>query len=82
MQRYGMRGTPTTIIIGRDGKVHHRRFGIEDDLLVEAWLATALAEPLSATAAQPDLTGCTADGCGVPDAVSNRTNHSAETEKR
>ncbi len=65
MQRYGMRGTPTTIIIGRDGTLRHHRFGIEDDLLVGAWLAGALAEPLPETTA-PDLEGCTSDGCAIP----------------
>ncbi len=65
MQRYGMRGTPTTIIIGRDGAVRHHRFGIEDDLLVGAWLANALAEPLPTT--RQDLAGCSTDGCAIPE---------------
>ncbi|MGF6175904.1 redoxin domain-containing protein [Ensifer sp. 4252] len=72
MQRYGMRGTPTTIIIGRDGKVRHHRFGVEDDLLVGAWLATALAEPLPTTTSPLDLAGCTTDGCAIPDEISRR----------
>lgn len=78
MQGYGMRGTPTTIIIGRDGKVRHHRFGIEDDLLVGAWLATALAEPLPATTVPVDIAGCTTDGCAIPDEISRRI----ETGKR
>lgn len=64
MQRYGMRGTPTTIIIGRDGTVRHHRFGIEDDLLVGAWLANALNEPPATT--RQDLAGCNTDGCTIP----------------
>lgn len=72
MHRYGMRGTPTTIIIGRDGSVRHHHFGIEDDLLVGAWLATALAEPLPAATATQDLSGCGTDGCVIPDEISGR----------
>lgn len=69
MQDYGMRGTPTTIIIGRDGTVRHHRFGIEDDLLVGAWLATALGEPLPIATASRDRPGCSTDGCAVPDEI-------------
>ncbi|RDL46467.1 Thiol-disulfide oxidoreductase ResA [Ensifer sp. M14] len=65
MHRYGMRGTPTTVIIGRDGTVRHHRFGIEDDLLVGAWLANAIAEPLPTT--RQELPACSTDGCAIPD---------------
>ena len=45
MGRYGMRGTPTTIIVGRDGAIRHHGFGQEDDMALGAMLASALAEP-------------------------------------
>jgi peroxiredoxin len=47
MRRYEMRGTPTTIIIGRDGSVRHHGFGQEDDLALGAMLGSLLAEPAS-----------------------------------
>ena len=45
MGRYGMRGTPTTIIVGRNGAIRHHGFGQEDDMALGAMLASALAEP-------------------------------------
>ena len=44
MQRYAMRGTPTAILIGRDGVIRHHGFGQEDDLAMGARIAMALAE--------------------------------------
>jgi peroxiredoxin len=44
MRRYGMRGTPTAIVIGRDGNIRHHGFGQEDDLALGAILGTLLAE--------------------------------------
>lgn len=43
MRRYGMRGTPTAILIGRDGRVLHHGFGQEDDMAMGARIAMALA---------------------------------------
>jgi peroxiredoxin len=45
MGRYGMRGTPTTVIVGRNGAIRHHGFGQEDDMAFGAMLASALAEP-------------------------------------
>lgn len=47
MRRYEMRGTPTTILIGRDGKVRRHCFGREDDMTLGAALGSLLAEPAS-----------------------------------
>ena len=44
MGRYGMRGTPTTVLIGRDGTVRHHGFGQEDDMALGALVASALGE--------------------------------------
>jgi AhpC/TSA family len=44
MGRYGMRGTPTAILIGRDGRIRHHGFGQEEDMALGARIATALAE--------------------------------------
>lgn len=50
MGRYAMRGTPTTIIIGRDGRIRHHGFGQEDDLALGAALGSLLAEAAPAQA--------------------------------
>lgn len=42
MQRYGMQGTPTSILIARDGTILHQGFGQEDDMAMGALIATAL----------------------------------------
>jgi len=44
MRRYGFRGTPSSVLIGRDGSILHQTFGVEEDLAVGARIATALAE--------------------------------------
>lgn len=45
MARYEMRGTPTAILIGRDGSIRHHGFGQEDDMALGAVIGTLLAEP-------------------------------------
>ncbi len=47
MRRYGLRGTPSSILIGRDGAVLNHAFGVEDDIAVGARIAMALAAPRS-----------------------------------
>ncbi|QGM99699.1 peroxiredoxin family protein [Methylocystis parvus] len=44
MRRYEMRGTPTCVLIGRDGTVRHHGFGQEDDMALGAIIGTLLAE--------------------------------------
>lgn len=44
MARYGMRGTPTLILIRRDGTIHHHGFGTQDDMAVGAMVAAMLAD--------------------------------------
>jgi peroxiredoxin len=44
MARYGMRGTPTLILIRRDGTIHHHGFGAQDDMAVGAMVAAMLAD--------------------------------------
>jgi len=45
MDRYGMRGTPTLILIDRDGKLRLQEFGGIDDLRLGMILGQLLAEP-------------------------------------
>lgn len=44
MRRFRMRGTPTAIVIGRDGAIRHEGFGQEEDLALGALIGTLLAE--------------------------------------
>ncbi|MGE6781827.1 TlpA disulfide reductase family protein [Ensifer adhaerens] len=43
MRRFGLRGTPSSVLIGRDGSILHHMFGVEDDIAVGARIATALS---------------------------------------
>lgn len=44
MTSYGMRGTPTLILIRRNGTVYHHGFGQQDDMAVGAMVAAVLGE--------------------------------------
>jgi peroxiredoxin len=44
MQRYQMQGTPTSILIGRDGRIRHQGFGQEDDMSMGMIIGSLLAE--------------------------------------
>lgn len=43
MRRYGMRGTPTTVVIDRDGVVREQAFGQVDDLALGALVGSLVA---------------------------------------
>lgn len=69
MQRFGLRGTPSSVLIGRDGAIKHHVFGVEDDMAVGARIAMALSEkaPQTLTSSSQDDSGNCADGrCEVP----------------
>lgn len=74
MQRYGMRGTPTTILIDPRGRIRREVFGADDDLLLGAAIGTLLGEQASehdvlddamAPRAAMDM-DCSLDACLVP----------------
>jgi peroxiredoxin len=44
MAAYGMQGTPTLILIRRNGTVYHHGFGQQDDMAVGAMIAAVLSE--------------------------------------
>lgn len=50
MQTYGLRGTPSLIVIDRNGYVRLNHFGQVDDLLVGAVLGQLVAEPVGRVA--------------------------------
>jgi hypothetical protein len=67
MPRYHFRGTPSSVLIGRDGLVIHQSFGVEDDILLGARIAMALRETVPAKDVHPitseELARCTAGLC-------------------
>ncbi|TDK31824.1 TlpA family protein disulfide reductase [Rhizobium deserti] len=68
MQRFALRGTPSSVLIGRDGSIVHRVFGVEEDLAVGARIAMALSAhiPDDATNTSGDDGGCSGGTCEVP----------------
>jgi peroxiredoxin len=44
MAAYGMRGTPTLVLIDRQGRVRKHMFGVEEDMRVGAEIALLVAE--------------------------------------
>ena len=44
MAAYGMRGTPSLVLIDRAGMVRHHGFGVEDDLRIGAEIALLMTE--------------------------------------
>ena len=43
MQRFCLRGTPSSVLIGRDGFIVHHAFGVDDDIAVGARIVMALS---------------------------------------
>ncbi len=69
MQLYRMRGTPTTLLIDREGRLRMNTFGHVDDLGLGVALGALIQERPSAAPdghAEKDATSCNADGCAVP----------------
>jgi thiol-disulfide isomerase/thioredoxin len=73
MRAYGMRGTPTTILIDAQGRLRRQVFGAHDDLLLGAELQMLLLEVASSaddrSSAPPATGGCGEVGCPVPSAA-------------
>lgn len=68
MRRFGLRGTPSSILIGRDGRVLHHAFRVEDDIAVGARIAMALAAPVPLMSEKPAPDADCADGtCPAPE---------------
>lgn len=58
MRRFGWRGTPSSALIGRDGRIIHRTFGVDEDIVVGVRIASAL----STTAPEVGLTAASTPG--------------------
>ncbi len=65
MRAYAMRGTPTLVLIDRDGRIRLHAFGPVDDMRLGADIATLLRTDAATDAplATTGLVGCTAEGC-------------------
>lgn len=80
MTRYGLHGTPSCIVLDREGRVRLHHFGRMDDLALGALLGGLIADhrgagvmpaevPAEVPAARPDASGngaCSPAGCAVP----------------
>ena len=66
MRRYGLRGTPSSVLIGRDGAILHHAFGVEDDIALGARIGMALAAPIPMATSAEETEGCAAGVCAVP----------------
>jgi hypothetical protein len=87
MARYGLRGTPTTLLVDARGHLRAHHFGAHEDLTLGAEIATLLAElEASTTEANTKLpknaardhgsnidaaSGCLPDGCILPGVASS-----------
>lgn len=67
MRRFTLRGTPSSVLIGRDGAILHQAFGVEDDIAVGARIAMALSAPLIQSGTAEDDT-CADGRCAAPTA--------------
>lgn len=75
MTRYGLRGTPSCIVLDRQGRVQLHHFGRMDDLALGALLGGLIASRLDAEAAAADAldspsrqdsdSACSPSGCAV-----------------
>ncbi|HBP86521.1 MAG TPA: alkyl hydroperoxide reductase [Nitrospiraceae bacterium] len=70
MRAYAMQGTPTTLLIDAQGRLHRQVFGVHDDLLLgaELGLLRAHAASFPKHQASSDILSehsCTADSCSI-----------------
>jgi len=68
MRRYGLQGTPSSVLIGRDGRILHQALGVEDDILVGARIAQALATSMPAADGEDRAAAgnCAGGVCALP----------------
>ena len=69
MSAYQMQGTPTLIVVDRDGMRRYQKFGQTDDLAIGSVIGTLLGEPRRASQSDAAaMAGCDSNGCPVPPA--------------
>lgn len=74
MRRYGMQGTPTMLLVDRQGRLRRQTLGHVPDLQLGAEIASLMHEgvPIGSTDADEDGAGCSVDGCSVGEASVRR----------
>ena len=66
MARYGMKGTPTLLLVDQRGRLRKHKFGWEDDLVLGAEIMSLIRDGGDVSAAgdaREESTGCTDEGC-------------------
>ena len=66
LSAYNMQGTPTLVVVDREGRRRLQRFGHIDDMALGAVIGTLLAEPSAPGDLGKPETGCAEEGCPVP----------------
>lgn len=68
MERYGLRGTPSMLILDRDGVPNAHHYGPIDPLRLGAEIAALVArgKPLGEATADTQAKGCEGSGCEIP----------------
>ena len=66
MRRFGMRGTPTTIVIDPAGRIVEHAFGQVDDLALGVLIGSLAAQTPIGSAAPGSDTGCADGVCHAP----------------
>lgn len=71
MTAYGMQGTPTLVVVDRNGYRRFQHFGHIEDMQLGSIIGSLLAEHPAAMAETDgaDQAGCVDDGCPVPPAA-------------
>jgi len=67
MRRYRMQGTPTILLIDRQGRLRRQTFGHVPDLQLGAEIASLMHESARSFSAQTEeaASGCSAEGCAT-----------------
>ncbi|MEH6416083.1 redoxin family protein [Pseudomonas sp. CGJS7] len=76
MRDYRLRGTPSVVLIDRQGRIRMNHFGVIDDMALGAAIGQLVAEPVlavSTASSNPDPSTrptqdgqCSPDGCALP----------------
>ena len=66
MQALQLRGTPSLVVLDKQGHMRLHHFGTIDDLRLGALLGRLVAEPLPPTGDRQALAGCDDQGCLLP----------------
>lgn len=72
MQALELRGTPSLILLDKQGRIRLHQFGRSDDLRIGALIGQLIAEPFDEAAEKAVVSACDDQGCRLP-GVSERS---------